>query len=49
MKTLAKFMFCLALFAFAARMGFSRGDKVIPQVADGGGVTTTFDLTNVLG
>ena len=47
MKTLAKFMFCLALLPCAARMGFSRGDKVIPQVADGGGVTTTFDLTNV--
>ncbi len=27
--------------------GYARGDKVIPQVADGGGIRTKFDLTNV--
>ena len=48
MRTLVKLMFCLALLPWAARMGFSRGDKVIPQVVDGGGCcTTVLDLTNV--
>jgi hypothetical protein len=27
--------------------GFSRGDKVIPQVADGSNIRTKFDLTNI--
>jgi hypothetical protein len=27
--------------------GFARGDKVIPQVADGTGIRTKFDLTNI--
>ncbi len=47
MRTLAKLFFCLAMLSCIVRMGFSHGDKVIPHVADGGGWTTTFDLTNI--
>jgi hypothetical protein len=47
MKTLAKLLFFFVLFPAVARMGFSRGDKVIPQVVNAAGWTTTFDLTNV--
>ncbi len=37
------------IFAFSLQAvpGFSRGDKVIPQVADGSGIRTKIDLTNV--
>ncbi len=35
------------VFFLQAVPGFSRGDKVIPQVADGSGIRTKFDLTNV--
>ena len=37
------------VFAFFLQVvpGFSRGDKVIPQVADGSGIRTKFDLTNI--
>jgi hypothetical protein len=47
MKTLAKLLFFFLLFPGVARMGFSRGDKVIPQVVNAAGWSTTFDLTNV--
>jgi hypothetical protein len=47
MKTLVKLMFLIALLPGAARMGFSRGDKIIPQVVDGPGWMTKFDLTNI--
>lgn len=47
MKTLAKLLFFLVLFPAVARMGFPRGDKVIPQVVNAAGWTTTFDITNV--
>jgi hypothetical protein len=47
MKKLLKLMFCLALLSWAVPMGFSRGDKVIPQVVNGPGWKTNFDLTNI--
>jgi hypothetical protein len=40
-------MFCLVLLTGMVQMGFCRGDKVIPQVADGSGLVTRFDLVNV--
>jgi hypothetical protein len=40
-------MFCLALFFVPIQFGFSRGDKLIPQVVDGPGWATKFDITNV--
>jgi hypothetical protein len=42
-----KLMLIVALLPCVARMGFSRGDKIIPQVVDGPGWATKFDLTNV--
>lgn len=47
MKTLIKLMVVMALFSGIVRTGFSRGDKVIPQVVAGGGWDTHFDLTNI--
>jgi hypothetical protein len=46
-KNLVKLMLVVALLPCAVRMGFSRGDKIIPQVVDGPGWATKFDLTNV--
>jgi hypothetical protein len=46
-KSLVKLIFCLALFFVPIQFGFSRGDKVIPQIVDGPGWITKFDLTNV--
>jgi hypothetical protein len=40
-------MLVVALLPCAVRMGFSRGDKIIPQVVDGPGWATKFDLTNI--
>src|SRR5512147_3229830 len=47
MKTLLRLVLAIGLFTGAVRMGFSRGDKIIPQVVDGPGWMTKFDLTNV--
>lgn len=47
MKTLSKFLFCMVLLSGAVPAGFARGDKLIPQVVDGPGWNTYFDLTNV--
>ncbi|MBN1566550.1 MAG: hypothetical protein JXA73_01800 [Acidobacteria bacterium] len=47
MKNLVKLALCLVLFPGVVRMGFSRGDKIIPQVVAGGGWITKFDLINV--
>jgi hypothetical protein len=46
-RYLAKLMLIAALVPCAARMGFSRGDKIIPQVVDGPGWVTKFDITNI--
>jgi hypothetical protein len=46
-KSLVKLIFCVALFFVSIQVGFSRGDKIIPQVVDGPGWATKFDLTNV--
>jgi hypothetical protein len=46
-KNLLKLMLVVALIPCAARMGFSRGDKIIPQVVDGPGWVTKFDLSNI--
>jgi hypothetical protein len=46
-RYLVKLMLMVALLPCAARMGFSRGDKIIPQVVDGPGWATKFDLTNI--
>jgi len=40
-------MVVLALFSGVVRTGFSRGDKYIPQVVNGPGWSTKFDLTNI--
>jgi hypothetical protein len=42
-------MFCLVLLTGMVQIGFCRGDKVIPQVADGSGLVTRFDLVNISG
>jgi hypothetical protein len=47
LKNFVKLAFCLVLLSGAVRMGFSRGDKVIPQVAAGQGIITKFDITNI--
>ena len=47
MKTVVKLMLVVALLPGAARLGFSRGDKIVPQVVDGPGWMTKFDLTNI--
>jgi len=47
MKSLHHLMFCLILLFGAVRVGFSRGDKIIPQVVDGPGWSTKFDLSNI--
>ncbi len=47
MKNLLKLLFVVAFLSGAVQMAFSRGDKVIPQVVDGPGWATKFDLTNV--
>jgi hypothetical protein len=46
-KTLGKLIIALALFSGVVRTGFSRGDKIIPQVVNGPGWSTKFDLTNI--
>ncbi len=46
-KSFVKFALFVALLAGAVQTGFSRGDKIIPQVADGPGWVTKFDLTNI--
>jgi hypothetical protein len=46
-KSLVKLIFCLALFFVPIQFGFSRGDKIIPQIVDGPGWATKFDITNV--
>jgi hypothetical protein len=46
-KSLVKLIFCLALFFVPIQFGFSRGDKLIPQIVDGPGWATKFDITNV--
>jgi hypothetical protein len=46
-KNLGKLGLLLVLLAGAVQTGFCRGDKVIPQVVDGPGWATKFDLTNV--
>jgi hypothetical protein len=46
-KNLGKLLFLLAWFAGVVQTGFSRGDKIIPQVVDGPGWATKFDLTNI--
>jgi len=46
-KSLAKVWFLVALIIGVVQTGFSRGDKIIPQVADGPGWVTKFDITNV--
>jgi hypothetical protein len=46
-KSLVKSIFCLALFFVPIQFGFSRGDKIIPQIVDGPGWATKFDLMNV--
>lgn len=52
MKNFVKIAFCLVLLSGAVRMGFSRGDKIIPQIVAGldeFGKTwvTKIDLTNI--
>jgi len=47
MKRLVQLAFCLVLLFGAVQTGFSRGDKIIPQVVDGPGWKTNFDLTNI--
>jgi hypothetical protein len=47
LNKLLKYIVCLTLIMGTARLGFSRGDKVIPQVVDGPGWVTKFDLTNI--
>jgi hypothetical protein len=46
-KSLVKLAFLLTLLAGAVQSGFSRGDKVIPQIVDGTDWATKFDLTNI--
>jgi hypothetical protein len=46
-KSLARLSFLVALLLGAVQTGFSRGDKIIPQVVDGPGWVTKFDLTNI--
>jgi hypothetical protein len=46
-KNLVRLAFLIALLVGAAKAGFSRGDKIIPQVVDGPGWKTKFDLTNI--
>jgi hypothetical protein len=52
LKNLVKLAICLVLLSGIVRMGYSRGDKIIPQVVagvgdDGRAWVTKFDLTNV--
>jgi len=46
-KNLVKLAFLVVLLIGSVQTGFSRGDKVIPQVVDGPGWSTKFDLTNI--
>ena len=47
MKNLAKLALCLVLSSGVIPLGFSRGTRIIPQIAAGPGWTTNFDLTNI--
>jgi hypothetical protein len=46
-KSLVRLTFFLVLLIGAVQTGFSRGDKIIPQVVDGPGWVTKFDITNI--
>jgi hypothetical protein len=47
LNKLVKLAFSLILFSGVVRIGFSRGDKIIPQIVAGPGWSTTFDLSNI--
>jgi len=46
-RSLVKLALAVVLLAGVVRMGFCRGDKIIPQLADGPGLVTRFGLVNV--